>query len=141
MGKKRKGKLTDAAIVFIIKKRSDPVTNYTFEEITELLKTEFKINISLQAVAKSYRKYKDDKAFNHVVTVVENQSDNVFNEAGINNDDRKIDNQTQAVNIEKSSREKPTFEPIDVKVKSNKDFDEDAHKKYNFEDFLIPKET
>lgn len=145
MGKKRKRKLTDDAIAFIIKKRSDQTTNYTFEDIAKLLETEFKIEISLQAIAKSYRKYKDDEAFNNVVTSTDIQFNNVVSETALNNDNSNISSQSKKLDLEISNstekplREKPVFEPIDVKVDSGKDFNEDAHKEFNYQDFLIPK--
>ena len=56
-------KLTKAALDFIIKKRNDWYVNYTFADIAKLLKEDFSITITEQAVSKSYRKYKNNQEF------------------------------------------------------------------------------
>lgn len=121
-----KQKLTKAAIVFIIEKRNDWNVNYTFDDIAKLLEEDFGITITEQGVSKSYRKYKNNEELKALPMAV----GNFTNKQVIN--DRKI--------IPSDAKNKKFFEPIDVIKNEGKDFDEDAHKKYNFEDFLIPKE-
>lgn len=143
MAKRSKTKLTTAAIAFIIEKRTDPLHSYTFDEIAELLGKDknFKISITGQSVGRSYRKHKDDKAFKKVLSQTDITNNSPAIKEKLNNKDssKKVDKAQVSENIVKQ-KDKKTFEPIEVKSKGNKDFDEDAHKKYNFEDFLIPKE-
>lgn len=143
MAKRSKTKLTTAAIAFIIEKRTDPLHSYTFDEIAELLGKDknFKISITGQSVGRSYRKHKDDEAFKKVLSQADITNNSPIIKEKLNNKDssKKVDKAQVSENIVKQ-KDKKTFEPIEVKSKGNKDFDEDAHKKYNFEDFLIPKE-
>lgn len=143
MAKRSKTKLTTAAIAFIIEKRTDPLHSYTFDEIAELLGKDknFKISITGQSVGRSYRKHKDDEAFKKVLSQTDITNNSPAIKEKLNNKDssKKVDKAQVSENIVKQ-KDKKTFEPIEVKSKGNKDFDEDAHKKYNFEDFLIPKE-
>ncbi|MGO3683469.1 MAG: hypothetical protein ACTJGV_01985 [Proteus vulgaris] len=139
MTKERRVKLTEVAIRFIINKRSDPHTNYTFEEIADLLKTEFDIEISFQAVAKSYHKNKNDKYFQTKSTVINDKSSKASSEVKLNNTNVKLDNSSKTIkSVEAKEKDsvKPVFEPIEVKTNSGKDFDEDAGRKYNPADFL-----
>lgn len=145
MAKRSKTKLTTAAIAFIIEKRTDPLHSYTFDEIAELLGKDknFKISITGQSVGRSYRKHKDDEAFKKVLsqTNITNNSPIIKEKLNNKDGDKKVDKAQVSENIVKQKdKDKKTFEPIEVKSKGSKDFDEDAHKKYNFEDFLIPKE-
>lgn len=59
-------KLTKAALDFIIEKRNDWYVNYTFADIAKLLKEDFGITITEQAVSKSYRKYKNNQEFQSI---------------------------------------------------------------------------
>lgn len=146
MAKETRRKLSDAAIAFIIKERENPLTSYTFEQIAKLVETKFKVSVSRNAVSKSYHKHKDDEAFKKIVASTDIKSTNVISKTVVNNDNSNISNQSKKVDLEISNstekplREKPVFEPIDVKVDSGKDFNEDAHKEFNYQDFLIPKD-
>lgn len=53
-----KAKLSKDAINFLIQCRDDTSIVYTWEEIADLLKENFGIEITRQAVAQNYRKYK-----------------------------------------------------------------------------------
>lgn len=53
-----KAKLSKDAINFLIQYRDDTSVVYTWEEIADLLKKNFGIEITRQAVAQNYRKYK-----------------------------------------------------------------------------------
>ena len=53
-----KAKLSKDAINFLIQCRDDTSIVYTWEEIADLLKENFCIEITRQAVAQNYRKYK-----------------------------------------------------------------------------------
>lgn len=55
-----KPKLTKVAIRFIVQTYEDESNNYTFEQIRELLEDEYQIDISYEAVRKSYHKHKND---------------------------------------------------------------------------------
>lgn len=143
MAKRNKTKLTHAAIAFIIEKRTDPLNSYTFDEIAEMLgkDKDFMIKITGQAVGRSYRKHKDDEAFkstrdrNIITDTVQ-----VINKDTENNVEIKSSKKPKNLSSSIAKSDKPkVFEPIDVKVDSGKDFDEDAHKEFNYQDFLIPK--
>lgn len=54
-------RLTKEAIAFIIERRDDPTTIYTWQDITDMIDERFGIKVSFQAVARNYHKYKDDK--------------------------------------------------------------------------------
>jgi hypothetical protein len=120
-----KQKLTKAAIGFIIEKRNDWNVNYTFDDIAKLLKEDFGITITEQGVNKSYRKYKNTEELKALPVAVENfTSDHNVN-------DREL--------MHSDTKKEEKFKPTTVIQRKGKDFDEDAGKKYNFEDFLIPK--
>ena len=121
-----KQKLTKAAIAFIIEKRNDWNVNYTFDDIAKLLEEDFSITITEQGVSKSYRKYKNIEELKALPIAVEN----IKSEHNAN--DRE--------SMHSYTKKERGFEPINVIQKKGRDFDEDAHKEYNFEDFLIPKE-
>ena len=108
-----KGKLTKAAISFIIEKRNDWNVNYTFADIAHLLQKDFGITVTEQGVSKSYRKYKNDKDLSGSATNTKsNQSEEIKTE------------EVKAV-------KRPIFKVIDVKVSEGRDFDENAGKKHD----------
>lgn len=121
-----KRKLTKAAISFIVKKRNDWNVNYTFDDIASLLKEDFGIAITEQGVSKSYRKYKNNEELKALPMAVEDFID----EHNVN--DRKL--------MHSDTKKEKKFKPITVIQSKSRDFDEDAGKNYNPEDFLIPKE-
>lgn len=59
----RKLNISKTVIKFILDKRNDVNTYYTFEEIKKMLKNEFNIDMSLQAVRYQYEKNKDNQIF------------------------------------------------------------------------------
>lgn len=65
MGKKLN--IPKIAVKFILDKRDDINTNYTFEDIKKLLKSEFNINISLQGVRYHYQQNKDNPIFDNLI--------------------------------------------------------------------------
>ena len=65
----RKLNISKTVIKFILDKRNDVNTYYTFEEIKKMLKNEFNIDMSLQAVRYQYERNKDNQAIlNNVVS-------------------------------------------------------------------------
>lgn len=54
-----KRRLTDDAINYIIKCRDASSKTYTWQEISDLVKDNFNIDVSLQAVSQAYRKHKN----------------------------------------------------------------------------------
>ena len=111
-----KQKLTKAAIGFIIEKKNDWNVNYTFADIAELLKEGFGITITEQGVSKSYRKYKDDEELQKLLAAANNK--NI----------RKVKKVRDRTN---DNLENPTT------IKDPRDFDEDAGKDYDVNDFFI----
>ncbi|ELA09269.1 hypothetical protein MOMA_02650 [Moraxella macacae 0408225] len=53
-----KPQLTQEAIAFIIQIRDDPTTITTWQDISNMVKEKFNINVSLQGIAKSYHRNK-----------------------------------------------------------------------------------
>ena len=126
MNKEKRRKLSDAAIAFIIAERDNPHTVYTFEEISKLVETEFKISISRNAVSKSYHKHKDDDAFRTLQVGKEDSKENLENQ--------KKDNSVS--DVPKNVKSKRVNEPI-IPVITQNDFDEDAGKNYDVNDFFM----
>ena len=126
MNKEKRRKLSDAAIAFIIRERDNPHTVYTFEEISKLVETEFKISISRNAVSKSYHKHKDDDAFRTLQVGKEDSKENLENQ--------KKDNSVS--DVPKNVKSKRVNEPI-ITVITQNDFDEDAGKNYDVNDFFM----
>lgn len=123
-----KQKLTKTAIGFIIEKRNDWSVIYTFGDIAKLLKEDFGITITEQAVSKSYRKHKDDDAFRTLQVGKRN-----------NNADLEIQKKHTAVSdVPKKQKVKPTNNPIipSSRITDGRDFDEDAGKKYDVSEFF-----
>ena len=54
-----KRRLSNDAIRYIVECRNDSSNVYTWQEIADLVKDKFNIDVSLQAAAQNYRKYKD----------------------------------------------------------------------------------
>ena len=104
-------KLTKAAISFIIKKRNDWNVNYTFADIAKLLEADFGITITEQAVSKSYRKHKDDEKAQKLLVTAKKK------------------------NIIKDNSRNDNLEVVNT-IEVSTDFDEDAGKNYNIDDFF-----
>ena len=125
-----KQKLTKAAISFIIEKRNNWNVNYTFDDIANLLKEDFDITITEQGVSKSYRKYKDDKEFQSMPIEATNK------EADYNADTgnmTKKETYYRKVGLYKESKNES--EPY-VSKKKIRDFDENAGKHFNADDYF-----
>ncbi len=135
-----KQKLTKAAVSFIIEKRNDWNVNYTFDDIAKLLKENFDITITEQGVSKSYRKHKDNQESKVMPIIPTKQEKQEKQETDINLDTsnmtkaERYKHRLKLIKIGKLKSDNP------VETNARRDFDEDAGKKYNFEDFLIPKE-
>lgn len=119
-------KLTKAALDFIIEKRNDWHVNYTFADIAKLLKEDFGITITEQAVSKSYRKHKDDDAF-RTLQVGKQDSEGSL---GIQKEHETV------ADIPKKVKSQRANEPI-ITVITQNDFDEDAGKNYDVNDFFM----
>lgn len=119
-------KLTKAALDFIIEKRNDWHVNYTFADIAKLLKEDFGITITEQAVSKSYRKHKDDDAF-RTLQVGKQDSEGSL---GIQKEHETV------ADIPKKAKSQRANEPI-ITVITQNDFDEDAGKNYDVNDFFM----
>ena len=126
MNKEKRRKLSDAAIAFIIEERDNPHTVYTFEEISKLVETEFKISISRNAVSKSYHKHKDDDAFR---TLQVGKEDREGSEGS-------LEIQKKRKNVPEKVKSQRVNEPI-ITVITQNDFDEDAGKNYDVNDFFM----
>ncbi len=118
-----KQKLTRAAISFIIEKRNDWNINYSFADIAKLLKEDFGITITEQAVSKSYRKHKDDDAFRIL-------------QVGKQDGEGNLEIQKKRKNVPEKVKSKRVNEPI-IAVITQNDFDGDAGKNYDVNDFFI----
>lgn len=116
-------KLTKAALDFIIEKRNDWHVNYTFADIAKLLKEDFGITITEQAVSKSYRKHKDDDAFRTLQVSKQDSGGNL----GI---------QKKRKDVPEKVKSQRVNEPI-IPVTTAKDFDEKAGEKYDVNDFFM----
>ena len=112
MNKEKRRKLSDAAIAFIIEERDNPHTVHTFEEISKLVEKKFEISIGRGAVSKSYHKHKNNEKFKNFSKEDSNQ--------------RKVEPQI---------KDQLKTEPY-VAKKRIRDFDEDAGKNYNIDDFF-----
>lgn len=116
-----KDKLTAVAITYIIEKRNDRSKKYSFRQIADLLLKEYGIKVSGQAVGQSYKTNKDNEEYKPTPFIEE-----------------KLKSQK---NI-KSVREVPKKAKSEVKIepvkplKSNRDFDENAGKKFNADDYF-----
>ena len=126
MNKEKRRKLSDAAIAFIIEERDNPHTLYTFEEISKLVETEFKISISRNAVSKSYHKHKDDDAFR---TLQVGKEDSEGSEGS-------LEIQKKRKNVPEKVKSQRVNEPI-ITVITQNDFDEDAGKNFDVNDFFM----
>lgn len=126
MNKEKRRKLSDAAIAFIIGERDNPHTVYTFEEISRLVETEFKISISRNAVSKSYHKHKDDDAFRTLQVGKEDSKENLENQKKGNS----------VSDVPKNVKSERVNEPI-IPVIIQNDFDEDAGKNFDVNDFFM----
>ena len=118
-------KLTKAALDFIIEKRNDWHVNYTFADITKLLKEDFGITITEQAVSKSYRKHKDDKEFQSMPIMATNKvtdSNMTLKE--------KYSERVKLVREGKSQADHHSNK------KDKRDFDENAGKHFNADDYF-----
>ena len=123
-----KKKLTKAAIGFIIEKRNDWSVIYTFDDIAKLLKEDFGITITEQAVSKSYRKHKDDDAFKTLQISKQNSEVDLKSQ-------RK---HTAVSDVPKKQKIKRTNDPIipSPSITDGRDFDEDAGKKHDVSQFF-----
>ena len=118
-------KLTKAALDFIIEKRNDWHVNYTFADIAKLLKEDFGITITEQAVSKSYRKHKDDKEFQSMPIMATNKvtdSNMTLKE--------KYSERVKLVREGKSQADHHSNK------KDKRDFDENAGKHFNADDYF-----
>ena len=55
-----KSKLTKQAIKFLVEMYEHETENYTYQDIADMIKTQFGISVSVQAVMLSYHKHKDN---------------------------------------------------------------------------------
>jgi hypothetical protein len=116
-------KLTKAALDFIIEKRNDWHVNYTFADIAKLLKEDFGITITEQAVSKSYRKHKDDDAFRTL-------------QVGKQDSESNLGIQKKCKDVPEKVKSQRVNEPIIPDI-IGKDFDENAGKNYDVNDFFM----
>lgn len=121
-------KLTKEAIIFIINKRNDKSTNYTFDDIAKAVLEKYDIDVTGQAVGKSYRKNKDNEEFK--------TGDDILSVKP--KDEVKLKNPKQVKPVldqPKKPKPKPKSEPIIPKVDGS-DFDEDAGANFDPDDFF-----
>lgn len=75
-----KRRLTDDAIRYIINCRNDASKAYTWQEISDLVKAEYNVHVSLQATSQAYKKHKDSFNKNQkVASEDDNKSDSKIN--------------------------------------------------------------
>lgn len=135
-----KGKLTKAAISFIIEKRNDWNVNYTFADIAHLLKKDFGITVTEQGVSKSYRKHKDNQESKFVPIIPIKQGRQEKQEADFNLETSHMTSAERYYHRLKLIKEgKLTFDRP-VKPNHRLDFDEDAGKKHDPTKFLKKKD-
>ena len=77
-----KPKLTKVAIRFIVQTYEDENNNYTFEQIRKLLEDKYQVDISYEAVRKSYHKHKNDPSVTGL-KVIKTKEEGVV--SGLNN--------------------------------------------------------
>ena len=125
-----KQKLTKAAISFIIEKRNDWNVNYTFDDIANLLKEDFGITITEQGVSKSYRKYKDDKEFQSMpIVAIDKETDRNVDTSNMTTKEKYY--RKAGINKEGKNESEPY-----VAKKKIRDFDENAGKNFNVDDYF-----
>ena len=125
-----KQKLTKAAINFIIEKRNDWNVNYTFDDIANLLKEDFGITITEQGVSKSYRKYKDDKEFQSMpIVAIDKETDRNVDTSNMTTKEKYY--RKAGINKEGKNESEPY-----VAKKKIRDFDENAGKNFNVDDYF-----
>ena len=123
-------KLTKAALDFIIEKRNDWHVNYTFADIAKLLKEDFGITITEQAVSKSYRKHKDDKEFQSMpIVATDKEADSNVDTSNMTTKEKYY----RKVALYKEGKDKS--EPY-VAKKKIRDFDENAGKGISIDHLL-----
>ena len=120
-------KLTKAALDFIIEKRNDWHVNYTFADIARLLKEGFGITITEQAVSKSYRKHKDDEDFQSMPIVATNKA--------AADDSNMISKEKYSERVKLVGEDKPQADHHSNR-KAKRDFDENAGKHFNADDYF-----
>ena len=123
-------KLTKAALDFIIEKRNDWHVNYTFADIAKLLKEDFGITITEQAVSKSYRKHRDDKEFQSVPIVATNKA----TDSNVDNNNM-ISKEKYSEKVKLVREGKSQANPHSNR-KDKRDFDENAGKHFNADDYF-----
>lgn len=114
-------KLSKDAIKFIIQKREDGTKPYTFSDIRKLLIQEFDIEVLEQTVGRNYRKYKDNEEYKVPPIVERNSEDNLKSKS--------------VSEVPKKPKIEVEIEPVKPS-KSNRDFDENAGKKFNADDYF-----
>ena len=119
-------KLTKAALDFIIEKRNDWYVNYTFADIARLLKEDFGITITEQAVSKSYRKHKDDEEFQSMPIVAINKTATASNMTS----KEKYSERGKLIGEDKPQADHH------LNRKAKRDFDENAGKHFNADDYF-----
>jgi len=127
-------KITRLAIDYIVEKRNDRTANYTFAEISNLLKKEYDIDVIPQTVARNYHKHKDDDVYKEMGKIVSLKS---VSKEKLNNESKEIKS-VPAPEVPKKAKSKRVNEPI-IPVTVVKDFNEDAGKNYDVNDFFMKK--
>lgn len=122
-------KLSKDAIKFIIQKREDGTKHNTFPDIRKMLIQEFDIDVVTQSVSRNYRKYKDNEEYRTPLIIESNNEDSL-------KDHKKENAVPEVPEVPKKLKSKRINEPI-IPVIIQNDFDEDAGKNYDVNDFFM----
>lgn len=113
-------KITRLAIDYIVEKRNDRSANYTFVEISDLLKKEYDIDVIPQTVARNYHKHKDDDVYKNIGKIT---SDKAVSKEKLNNVKKSV----PVPEVPKKPKIEVEIEPVKPSKKI-RDFDENAGK-------------
>ncbi len=100
-----KAKLSKSAIAFIVRLRNDPNTTYGYQEIADMVKSSYSVEVSLQAVSLAYKKFKDSseiKEINDRLLNTENSDSNLSTENLNTVVEDKTSNKTLSNNVSKT---------------------------------------
>ena len=121
-------KITRLAIDYIVEKRNDRSANYTFAEISDLLKKEYDIDVIPQTVARNYHKHKDDDVYKDIGKIENSKS---LSKVKLNNAKKSV----SVPEVPKKPKSEVEIEPVKPSKKI-RDFDENAGKQFNADDYF-----
>lgn len=117
-------KLTKDAIKYIIKQREDTSNNHTFDDIRKQIIKKFDIEVLEQTVSRNYRKYKDNEDYKAKIIVKKNNEVNLKSEKKVN-PISDLPKKAKRIDV-----------PIIPSNQDSQDFNEDAGKNYDVNEFF-----